>query len=76
MVESIITWDWKDHPPWDLVIAEFKRVENSGGGAKVIEIQTRSDEVAAMIAPKAFSEFRAQKYFDNIDEYYPDDEAL
>lgn len=59
---EIITWDWKEQPPWPAVMSALERTY--ADGPQIFEVETNCDEYSIVVAERTLTPAGAQKWFD------------
>lgn len=72
--ESIIEWDWKDSPNWSLVQTAIDHIRSFDLPFVFIDIDTKSDDCAVMIAPKGYTDELANLMYENRYTVWSDNE--
>ena len=69
--ESIVTWDWREQPPWGVIETMIENINNFNLELQFIEINTGDDQHCLMVAPKGFTEDIGKMYMDNPEAFFP-----
>jgi len=67
---TMLEWDWKTTPSWNEVLDAIYRIQEGGLKPQIIDVDTRSDQNAVILAPITFDHTRAQEYYDNQEQYF------
>lgn len=70
MSVGLITWDWKEQPNWGHVIKAVELAQSFNAGVKIHEVDTGGDEYAIIISTDRFPKEDAERYYQNIDEFF------
>lgn len=63
--ECIITFDWKEQPPWLTINDAIRHVMSFKLTPVIIPFETGDDEHAIMVAPQGFNAEVAKTFYDN-----------
>jgi len=70
---SLIEWDWKENPSWLNILNAIDRIQEGGLKPQIIDVDTKSDQNAVILAPITFDRRKAQEYYNNQDKYFTED---